>query len=80
MFFFLFYLKKEQNILSFKKTDLKKKQVGWVLLKKKTGFSQPWLIHLNNFGIASVLLEATDHVIPTYFELILNAAATTRPA
>jgi len=35
---------------------------------------------LNNFGIASVLLEATDHVIPTYFELILNAAATTRPA
>jgi len=32
-------LKKEQNILSFKKTDLKKKQVGWVLLKKNGIFS-----------------------------------------
>jgi len=31
-------LKKEQNILSYKKTDLKKKQVGWVLLKKKRDF------------------------------------------
>jgi len=33
---------------------------GWVLL-----------IHINNFGIPSVLLVASERVIPTYFELIL---------
>jgi len=38
------------------------------------------LIHSNNFGIPSVLLVASERVIPTYFELILNTATTTRPA
>jgi len=27
------------------------------------------LIHINNFGIPSVLLVASERVIPTYFEL-----------
>jgi len=29
------------------------------------------LIHFNNFGIPSVLLVASERVIPTYFEQIL---------
>ena len=41
------------------------------------------LIHFNNFGMPrqpSVLLVASERVIPTYFELISNTATTTRPA
>jgi len=38
------------------------------------------LIHFNNFGMLSVLLVASERVIPIYFEPILNTAITTRPA
>jgi len=33
-------------------------------------------MHFNNFGIPSVLLEASERVVPTYFEIILNTATT----
>ena len=36
-------------------------------------------IHFNNFGMPSVLLVASERTIPTYFELILNTATTTKP-
>jgi len=32
------------------------------------------LTRFNNFGIPSILLVASERVIPTYFELILNTA------
>jgi len=35
-------------------------------------------MHFNNFGIPSVLLVASERVIPIYFELILNTATTTQ--
>jgi len=38
------------------------------------------LVQFNNFGMPSVLVEACERVIPTYFELILNTVITTRPA
>jgi len=38
------------------------------------------LIHFNNFGMPNILLVASERIIPTYFELILNTATTTRPA
>jgi len=37
------------------------------------------LIHFNNFGIPSVLSEAIERGIPTYFEIILNTDTTTWP-
>ena len=50
--------------------------ITWLRLRSSCAL----LIHFNNFAIPSVLLVASEGVIPIYFELILNTATTTRPA
>ena len=61
--------------------------ITWLRLQLRSCVFFTWLrsgcallIHFNNFGIPSVLFVASVRVIPTYFELILNTATTTRPA
>jgi len=52
--------------------------ITWTRLRLRSACAL--LIHFNNFGIPSVLLVASERVIPTYFELIFNIATTNRPA
>ena len=50
--------------------------ITWLRLRSGSGCAL--LIHFNNFGMPSVLLLASERIIPTHFGLILNTATTTR--
>ena len=50
----------------------------WLQLCPASGIAL--LIQFNNFDIPTVLLVASERVIPIYFELIWNSTPTTRPA